>query len=134
MTTVKLDMAVLQRLKRETPARLDALLRSAAEGIVGDIKVSFGTSPAGATYYRGNVAHVASQAGYPPNVDIGTLRASMDWSPGDRPLKYHVHDGTNYGVLLELGTSRMAARPFVAPVFEEWRARKLVDLISTVLD
>lgn len=111
---VQKDTRVLQQLIRTTPQRADALLRAVATEIVGDIVQSFGTSP--------------SPAGGPPGVDTGALRASMAWTPD--PAAAHrlfVHDGVVYGVWLELGTERMAARPFVAPVFEEWRQRKFAD-------
>lgn len=122
------DTRKLQRLAQQSPQMLDAALRGVAEEMTGDIKLSFGTSPAGRTYTRGSVTHVASQPGYPPNVDTGTLRASMRWAKAGR-LTYHIMDGVEYGVMLEFGTSRMAARPFIVPAFEDWRRRKFADFI-----
>jgi hypothetical protein len=121
MANVRLNKRKLTQLIRTTPERADQMLRAAATEIVSDIVLNFGTSPAGETYQRGNVTHVASQPGYPPNVDTGTLRASMRWAK-ERDLRYVIHDGVVYGYMLEMGTERMEARPFVTPVFEKWRA------------
>lgn len=119
----RLDTKVLDEIIRNTPEQCDKLLRAAAEGIVNDIKVSFNTSPAGRTYG----GHVASQPGYPPNVDTGALRASMNWqAEGD--LRYVVSDGVEYGYWLEEGTDKMQPRPFVQPVFREWRRTRFVRL------
>lgn len=39
------------------------------------------------------------------------------------PLLFRVQDGTEYGVFQELGTSKMAAQPFISPAIEEFRQR-----------
>lgn len=129
---VEVNTDVLQRLVAQTPQRLDAILRGCAEQIVGDIKVSMGSSPPGRAYQRGRVTHIASRPGYPPNPDTGALRASMRWARLRKNL-YAVHDGVEYGAYLELGTWRMAARPFITPVFEEWRRRKFVDALEQLI-
>lgn len=36
-------------------------------------------------------------------------------------LVFRVQDGTEYGLFQELGTSKMAARPFLVPALEAWR-------------
>jgi len=112
--TVRLNKAKLERLIRETPERADQMLRGVATEIVNDIVLSFGSG--------------VSAAGDPPGVDTGTLRASMRWSK-DGKLRYLVQDGVIYGIMLEWGTENMAARPFVTPVFEEWRQRKFADYV-----
>lgn len=117
---IRVNKRKLEQLIRTTPERADAMLRGAATEIVSDIVLSFGTSPGGETYQRGSVTHVASREGYPPNVDTGALRASMRWAK-DGDMRYLIHDGVVYGLMLEMGTERMAARPFVTPVFEKWR-------------
>lgn len=119
---VNVDMSGFDRVLREHPEKVDAWLRGVADAMLGDIVLSFGTSPNGETYQRGGVRHVASVEGYPPNVDIGTLRASMNVQP-DGALTYRIADGVEYGVLLEEGTERMGARPFVQPVFDDWSGK-----------
>jgi HK97 gp10 family phage protein len=121
--TVRVNKRKLEQLIQTTPGRANQLLRGAATEIVGDIVLSFGTSPDGREYQRGGVTHIASQPGYPPNVDTGTLRASMRWEQ-ESPLRMVIHDGVLYGIFLEYGTEKMEARPFVTPVFEQWRQRK----------
>jgi len=109
LTITKNDRRVLQRLIRETPAKMDAALRGIATEMVGDIYVSFGTSP--------------SPVGGPPGVDTNTLRGSIEWTP-DGDQRIVIHDGTDYGVQLEFGLSRMGARPFMQPVFDDWQKGK----------
>lgn len=131
---IKVDQRKLQQLIATEPERVDKWLRGVAQQIVGDIKLSFGTSPDGRAYERGTVTHIASQPGYPPNVDTGTLRASIDSRPvASRKLTYEIHDGVEYGYHLEMGTERMEARPFVAPVFNDWQ-RKIMDDAKRNLD
>lgn len=36
-------------------------------------------------------------------------------------MTFRVQDGTEYGIFLELGTSKMAARPFMFPALEQYR-------------
>ncbi|TXH45976.1 MAG: hypothetical protein E6Q97_30540 [Desulfurellales bacterium] len=122
----KVDTRKLRQLKQQIPDRFDGLIRGAAEEMTGDIKVSFGTSPPGETYTRGSVSHVASQPGYPPNIDIGTLRASIRWLK-DRRGRYIITDGVIYGAHLEIGTEAMEARPWMTPVIEEWRNKKFAE-------
>lgn len=129
--TVRLNKRKLEQLIRTTPTRADQLVRAAATEMVGDIKLSFNTSPPGETYVRRNpktgetVTHVASQEGYPPNVDTGTLMGSIKWTPAG-PMKVFIHDGVIYGLMLEIGTDNMGPRPFITPVFEAWRQGKFV--------
>lgn len=116
---IRVNTRMLDRLARQTPERLDQVAAAAAEGVLSDIVRSFGSGPDGRDYRRGGVTHTASQPGYPPNVDTGALRASMQVQRIGQ-AHYRVADGVEYGIYLELGTLRMAARPFVVPVIEDW--------------
>lgn len=50
-------------------------------------------------------------------VDTGALRSSIEAEQvGD--LRWEVHDGVEYGIFQELGTSRLAAQPFMVPAVE----------------
>ena len=119
---IKVDTRKMQNIIRNEPERADRWLRGVANEILGDIVLSFNTSPPGRSYKRGNKAHVASQPGYPPNVDTGALHASMQARPAGR-LKYEIHDGVEYGYHLEMGTEHIAPRPFVGPVFDDWQKK-----------
>ena len=67
---------------------------------------------------------IMSEAAQNAPVDTGALRSSLTSESGmDGDLLYIVRDGVEYGVFLELGTSKMAARPFVLPAVESWRDR-----------
>ncbi len=115
-----------------------------------DIKNSM-VAGTGRTYMKGknkNIVHVASAPGEPPAVDIGRLRGSIstNWSasslsrgkvdskafpedgigkPGKRDNLFTVVVGTAviYAPWLEMGTRRMAARPFVRPAFDRMKSR-----------
>ena len=59
-------------------------------------------------------------------LDIGALRSSItaeSMMTGD--LSFTVQDGVNYGIFQELGTSKMAAQPFLLPAVEVWRQKFL---------
>lgn len=114
------DKKVLRRIIEETPERVSEFMDSLAEGAVNDIVLSFGTGPTGRTYKRGKKKkHVASAPPGPPAVDTDALRGGMRWTR--KGESRYVHDSVDYGVYQELGTSRMAPRPFVGPVFEATR-------------
>lgn len=104
----ELDTAILDRIIANSEEQLDEWLDALAEDMTNDIKLSFGASP--------------SQPGDPPGVDTGALRASMHWEPDGR-LRRVIMDGVEYGLYLEEGTSTIDPRPFVQPIFADYRAR-----------
>lgn len=97
-------------------------LNGFTEDLVSQIKLSFGTSPAGEVYVRGNVSHVASQPGYPPNIDIGTLTGSIEWERVIA-LENHITVGAEHGEYMEDGTQSIAPRPFMKPAFDNAATR-----------
>lgn len=101
----------------------EEFLDAAAIGITNDIVMSFNTSPPGRTYKRKTRIHIASQPGYPPNVDTDRLRSTIRWYRAGAG-KRRITDGVNYGIVLET----VLNRPFFAPVFEEWRSTRLFEL------
>jgi HK97 gp10 family phage protein len=120
---ITVDTKGIERLIQQEPQRVDAWLRGVAIMIANDVKISFNTGPAGRAYKRGRKFHVASSPGYAPNVDTGALRASVRSRPAGR-LAYQISVGTSYAAYLEYGTAKMAARPFMGPVFASW-AKKI---------
>lgn len=118
----------LKEILRETGANIDDVLMGAGIEMVADIILSFGSGPGGQTYTRGGVTHVASQPGFPPNVDTAALMDSMHVEK-DGPGRVIIADGVEYGIHLEEGTETIAPRPFVGPVFEEWRRGKFARFI-----
>ena len=128
MTTVKVQLDGLQQLI----AQLKALGADADEVVlktITDLAVTTqslarkgiqGGPKSGRTYRRGNVSHQASAPGQYPATDTGRLASSVQFelpSPGRMTAVV----GTNimYGPMLEFGTSRMAARPWLMPSFTQ---------------
>jgi len=67
---------------------------------------------------------IMSEAAQSAPVDTGALRNSILSESGmTGELQYTVQDGVEYGQFVELGTSRMAAQPFLVPAIEHWRAK-----------
>lgn len=119
---VTLDTSGIDRILAAEPQRVGRWLTGFAESIVTDIVLSLGTSPPGRSYTRGGVTHVASAPGFPPNVDIGNLKASIH-QENTGPFERTIMDGTDYGDKLEEGTTKMAARPFFRPAFDAAQQR-----------
>lgn len=71
--------------------------------------------------------HVASTAPNPPNNDTGTLADGIV-NQKTGPLTAETSSNADYGAALEFGTSKMAARPYMAPAAEKTRpkAQRLV--------
>jgi HK97 gp10 family phage protein len=93
---IELDTAVLDRITAE--------MRPGAARIVE----KYGTQ-------------IAGQAANNAPVDTGALRNSVTSESGmTGEMEYTVKDGVSYGVFVELGTSRMAAHPFLVPAVEKW--------------
>ncbi len=122
--SVTVDVRVLNNLINRLGNHVDTFVMAVAEDVRNDIVLSFGTGARGRTYRRKRVVHVASAPGAPPNVDTGALRASMHVRRMGS-AHYRVQDGVPYGVFLELGSRRVAARPFVRPILTQWRQGKL---------
>jgi HK97 gp10 family phage protein len=69
---------------------------------------------------------IASEAAtkHPWKLRTGALTNSiLSESKMTGDMQFTVQDGVEYGVFLELGTSRMSARPFMLPALEAWRQR-----------
>lgn len=64
-----------------------------------------------------------SAPGRGPAVRTGRLRGSITWRPGKDAVSPFVDIGTAvfYAPFVELGTSRMAARPFLRPALQAAR-------------
>jgi HK97 gp10 family phage protein len=90
--TVRLDTRVLDALAKNLDTNTDGALKALAYQVEGQAK---SLAP----------------------VDTGALKGSI-WTDRKRAGLYHVSDGVEYGIYQELGTSRMAAHPFMVPAVE----------------
>lgn len=66
----------------------------------------------------------ASGGGIGPEVRTGRLRGSITWRAGEDGTSPYVDVGSavEYAPYVEFGTSRMSARPYLAPALEQARA------------
>jgi HK97 gp10 family phage protein len=107
-----------------------AAMRRAALVVERDVQQNFTLQGSGREYKRGKKVHRASVKGEPPAIDTGVLRASIMSEVKTKGLgvigmvgpdvehiasKAEVGTDVNYGLYLELGTSRMQPRPFLRP-------------------
>lgn len=120
---VRLDTTGMDRLLATEPQKVGRWLSAFTQDLTNQIILSFGSSPPGRTYSRGQGrVHVASSPGYPPNVDEGSLWASVYWE-NTGPHHRTIYVGVEHGEWQELGTSRIAPRPFMRPAFEDAQKR-----------
>lgn len=95
---VTMDFRPLDKLTEQTRPRAEALLKQAA-------------------------FEVEAEAKKRAPVDTGALRNSLTTEGVGSQLYWQVHDGVEYGIFQELGTSRMAAQPFLVPAVESLRGK-----------
>jgi HK97 gp10 family phage protein len=132
----------VQVVKDNTDAILNAtqaaLIKAALAGgfiLEGATKISMSAgSHSGRTYSKrsGKGKHKASAPGETPAVNYGILVNSIKTHLSESsPTKAVAEVGTNveYGAHLEWGTSKMAARPFLRPAFDN-NATKIVGVIQ----
>ena len=115
------NLARLQAKLRAIPAAAlesvtDELAAAAAEMHGHAVKRIQSNSGSGRSYRRGGRTHVASSPGEYPNADTGGLVRSMGWYSSG--LSAYFFSGVKYARMLEFGTSRIAARPFMRPTYK----------------
>lgn len=111
---MSIDIAAAQATAQRLADRQMALKAQAARAIIIEQLSQPGS---GRQYGR----HRASAPGDSPAVDTGRLRQSIGVQ---KVAQGHYRVGTNvqYAPLLEFGTRKMAARPFMRPALEKVRA------------
>lgn len=111
----------LKRLSAELRKELGAVVAAAAGLIEDEAK---GLIMAGSSSGRETKKHLhePSRPGEPPNNDRGTLHGNIE-TVMKEPLTAEVSSNASYAAALEYGTSKMAARPYMAPAVEATRRR-----------
>lgn len=100
---VVVDTNRLNQIMRDMPGRAEQVVQKLAQDAQTEVVNNFNpVSPA--------------PPGEAPGVDTSALKNSIVAEP--RSGGWVLHDGVEYGVHLEFGTSRMAARPFMLPAVE----------------
>lgn len=114
---LRFDEAAIKQLLESPEGPTGRWLHAAGLAVQTQAKRLASTPGRGRTYTRGGVTHVASAPGDPPAVDTGRLRASIGSELARDAQGLFVRIGSNYetALWLELGTRRMAARPFLVP-------------------
>ena len=127
---LNIDKRKLQDLIDNLPGGIDDLLNGVAIEMVADMQLGMDDSPAdGVTYTRGSVQHTASSPGNPPRPDTAALRNSITHtSTGTHEVT--IHDQVEYGQYQEFGTETIEARPWMKPVFEDWRRNKFNNFVD----
>ncbi len=119
--TVIVNTDVLDRISGQAAGKAEQVLQKLAEETEVIIKDSF--SP-----------ESPSAPGDPPGVDSGNLKNGIIAEPGEEPNTWVVHDQVEYGVHLEYGTEKMAARPWLLPAVEQVAANAPEKLIKVIQD
>lgn len=76
--------------------------------------------------------HVPSAPGEPPNRDTGTLQAHLETTQ-PAPLHVEVTSNAPHAVPLEVGTSKMAARPSMGPASRRKR-KEVVEMVRRAVN
>lgn len=127
MVSIGVELQGLQQLLSQLQ-RLDQSAGQSLEEVITDLVTDThslavagieGGPKSGRTYRRGNVTHQASAPGQYPASDTGGLAGSVRFElPQPGNMTGRVGTSVAYGPMLEFGTSRMAARPWLMPSFE----------------
>lgn len=115
----------LNRFKSNSnPVIMDAL-ESAANTVRNAAVKSIAASASGAPYIRYDPKRTgtASAPGAPPHTDTGNLVNSIQVQRYEKSVDVGIlGDKALYGKYLEFGTSKMAARPWLRPAFQNSKA------------
>ena len=120
---VSADVGPLDKLDASLVSRLSNIVRTFAFVVEGRAKTSIQTgTKSGRVYPRpGGKSHRASAPGEAPATDTGLLVNSIR-SASEQGLTWRVSASARYAALLELGSRRVAPRPFLAPALESVKA------------
>ena len=116
---VKLKFTVDDMSKKEIKAFFKIFVTGANALRNTAIKSMQNTNRASWFYKRGSKVHHPSAPGSPPAIDTGDLIKSLIVDVRKDAVEFGATDAAPHGVLLEKGTKRMAARPWLNPAVEK---------------
>ena len=125
--SVKINKNIAEHLEDQ----VNVLLGKAATEFETEMKqeIEYGAKT-GITYQRGNKTHTASAPGQAPASDSGKLVGSIRYLKKSA-TEHEVSINSEYALALEVGTSRMAARPFITPAVQNAK-KKLMKAIRAI--
>lgn len=124
--------------RREVIARLNGVAGEATVREVGRALLAGGEiirAEADHSISEGSISgrgHVPSKPGEPPNRDTGTLQAHIETTQ-PAPLRVEVSSNAPYAVALEVGTSKMAPRPYMGPASRR-KKKEVIALVKGAVD
>ena len=127
MAKTKFRIAAFNAHVEEKAERFVTIAAIAGENETKDI---LGPNPprTGRKYKRGSKTHIASAPGQSPAIDTGRLRQSVASHPATKQgNKVTAATGvaTEYAILLETGTEKMARRPHISRLNERARRERI---------
>lgn len=122
MSKVTIDIA---RVQNVALSNAKTGMAKAVAYIAAIVDNSLRQKGTGRVYKRGARTHTASAPGNAPASDTGRLRGAVDTqvTVTSREVIGTISANTEYALPLELGTSKMAARPFLRPAIEKNKAK-----------
>ena len=78
------------------------------------------------------LGHIASKAGEAPNADTGHLELNIEVRLRASDRTVEVASLAPYSSALEMGTSKMAARPFLRPAMAKNRSKLVLLMVATL--
>lgn len=113
----------LRRIDSQSVQRVSDAVQASGEGIRTDAVLTSSKPGKGRVYKRDDgPPHRASAPGDPFASDTGTLLRGIETQEVNGGLGVLVGTNVEYGLYLEFGTSKMAARPWLRPAYERNKA------------
>lgn len=110
---------VFRSFEKKTTMTLERAMKISAQEVrTTAIRLIMKGARSGVQYTRGGKTAQRSARGEPPKSDTGHLVANIDATIDADGHGATVGTNTEYGLFLELSTSRMGARPWLLPSFE----------------
>lgn len=112
--------ALCKKMQKRANGSLEKLLADGAISTEGAAKQAILSHQSkGVIYKRGEKTHQASTEGNPPNSDTGVLVANITIEKIKGGYDVGSRKGAPHGLYLEFGTSKMGARPWLTPSFDQ---------------